>query len=327
MGTKKIKKENKHLDISIIDILSYYDISKTNKYTQFLVRMLNQSLKGPYLNLESENETDKLFQSTDLKSSLIHRISERLIGYENLKLFVDFTVMMEKNIVEKKDISKYDSWEEIEYQYYLAINKQNLKQTKKEYKKIFEDETYLIIRPLNFNTSCTYGYQTKWCTASLREPEYFYRHSKGVLIYVINKKTNEKFGFYKELDSMDEQTQTTFVIYNSADYRIDSFMTGLPHDLLKLIVDELQTNTPNYKFFSNEELANMLKYVWIEERKILPRTPRHYQEYNIDLDVLSNLLPDEPRIKEELSSSLSLEEQEFLIERQRSRVININREL
>ena len=151
--------------------------------------------------------------------------------------------------MEKKDISKYDSWEEIEYQYYLAINKQNLKQTKKEYKKIFEDETHLIIRPLNYNTSCTYGYQTKWCTASLREPEYFYRHSKGVLIYVINKKTNEKFGFYKELDSIDDQTQTSFVIYNSADYRIDSFMTGLPHDLLKLIVDELQTNTPNYKFF------------------------------------------------------------------------------
>jgi len=293
MGTKKLKKENEHLNISIIDILSHYDISKTNKYTQFLVRMLNQSLKGPYLNLESENETNKLFQSTDLKSCLIHRISERLIGYENLKLFVDFTVMMEKNIVEKKDISKYDSWDEIEYQYYLAINKQNLKQTKKEYKKIFEDETHLIIRPLNYNTSCTYGYQTKWCTASLREPEYFYRHSKGVLIYVINKKTNEKFGFYKELDSIDDQTQTSFVIYNSADNRIDSFMTGLPHDLLKLIVDELQTNTPNYKFFSNEELANMLKHVWIDERKILTRVQRHYRG-DLDLDVLANLLPDQP---------------------------------
>ena len=326
MGTKKLKKENEHLNISIIDILSHYDISKTNKYTQFLVRMLNQSLKGPYLNLESENETDKLFQSTDLKSSLIHRISERLIGYENLKLFVDFTVMMEKNIVEKKDISKYDSWEEIEYQYYLAINKQNLKQTKKEYKKIFEDETHLIIRPLNYNTSCTYGYQTKWCTASLREPEYFYRHSKGVLIYVINKKTNEKFGFYKELDSIDDQTQTSFVIYNSADYRIDSFMTGLPHDLLKLIVDELQTNTPNYKFFSNEELANMLKYVWIEERKILPRSQRHYQDYNIDLDVLSNLLPDQP-LDEPILPRLSSEEKEFLVEQQRARLININNEL
>jgi len=326
MGTKKLKKENEHLNISIIDILSHYDISKTNKYTQFLVRMLNQSLKGPYLNLESENETHKLFQSTDLKSSLIHKISERLIGYENLRLFVDFTVMMEKNIVEKKDISKYDSWEEIEYQYYLAINKQNLKQTKKEYKKIFEDETHLIIRPLNYNTSCTYGYQTKWCTASLREPEYFYRHSKGVLIYVINKKTNEKFGFYKELDSIDDQTQTSFVIYNSADYRIDSFMTGLPHDLLKLIVDELQTNTPNYKFFSNEELANMLKYVWIEERKILPRTQRHYQDYNIDLDVLSNLLPDQP-LDEPILPKLSSEEKEFLVEQQKARLININNEL
>jgi hypothetical protein len=327
MGTKKLKKENEHLNISIIDILSHYDISKTNKYTQFLVRMLNQSLKGPYLNLESENETNKLFQSTDLKSCLIHRISERLIGYENLKLFVDFTVMMEKNIVEKKDISKYDSWDEIEYQYYLAINKQNLKQTKKEYKKIFEDETHLIIRPLNYNTSCTYGYQTKWCTASLREPEYFYRHSKGVLIYVINKKTNEKFGFYKELDSMDDQTQTSFVIYNSADYRIDSFMTGLPHDLLKLIVDELQTNTPNYKFFSNEELANMLKHVWIDERKILTRVQRHYRG-DLDLDVLANLLPDQPvPLDEPILPRLSSEEKEFLVEQQRARLININSEL
>ena len=36
MGIKKLKKENEHLNLSLIDIFSAYDKSKTKKYTQLV---------------------------------------------------------------------------------------------------------------------------------------------------------------------------------------------------------------------------------------------------------------------------------------------------
>jgi len=332
MGTKKIKKENPHLTKTIVDVLAYYDISETNKYTQFLVKMLNMSLEGPYINLESTSEFSELFQTTSMENALIQRVSERLIGYENLRMFVEFSNLMEKNLIEKKDISNYNSWDEIEHQLYVAKNKQNFKNSKKEYKKIFEDDTHLIIRPLNYNTSCTYGYQTKWCTASIREPDYFYKHSKGILIYVIDKKTDDKFAFYKDIDmsSEDYKYQTPFIVYNKTDYRIDSFETGLPHNLLKIIHDELQTNVPNYKFFTNEEIGKMLNYVWIDnENKIIPKSRCLLSEMTTNgLQYQGPLFDDiQPTPSDYLSlpdEYLNQEEQEFLMKQNTTRIININ---
>jgi hypothetical protein len=31
------------------------------------------------------------------------------------------------------------------------------------------------------------------------DPAYFYNHSRGILIYLINKKENKKFAFYKKI--------------------------------------------------------------------------------------------------------------------------------
>jgi hypothetical protein len=71
----------------------------------------------------------------------------------------------------------------------------------------------------------------------------------------------------------------------------------------------------------------MLKHVWIDERKILTRVQRHYRG-DLDLDVLANLLPDQPvPLDEPILPRLSSEEKEFLVEQQRARLININSEL
>ena len=40
MGLKKVKLENKNLDLSLIDMLQYYDISKTKNTPSFWLKCL-----------------------------------------------------------------------------------------------------------------------------------------------------------------------------------------------------------------------------------------------------------------------------------------------
>jgi hypothetical protein len=51
-----------------------------------------------------------------------------------------------------------------------AKNREMFKRSKKEIHKIFEDDNYMIFKPLTYASSCSYGYQTKWCTAMVMIP-------------------------------------------------------------------------------------------------------------------------------------------------------------
>ena len=55
--------------------------------------------------------------------------------------------------------------------------------------KLHEDEEWLIIKPLTYESSKKYGAGTKWCTAADNEDYQFYNYTnRGILIYTINKK-------------------------------------------------------------------------------------------------------------------------------------------
>ena len=175
---------------------------------------------------------------------------------------------MEKGVISEKDISKYDSWEMLETQLFEAKNRELFKRSKKEIHKIFEDDNYMIFKPLTYASSCSYGYQTKWCTAMVNDPGYFYNHSRGILIYLIDKKQNKKFAFYKHFpqryEISDDYEQYVFKTYNQEDKQIDTIQTGLPMNILQIILMECDlkspTTIPNYKLFSEDEKNEMRKY-------------------------------------------------------------------
>jgi hypothetical protein len=142
------------------------------------------------------------------------------------------------------------------------------KKSKKEIHKIFEDDNYMIFKPLTYASSCSYGYQTKWCTAMINDPGYFYNHSRGILIYLIDKKENKKFAFYKhfpqQYEIMDDHEQYVFKTYNQEDKQIDTIQTGLPMNILQIVLMECDlkspTTIPNYRLFSEDEKNEMRKY-------------------------------------------------------------------
>jgi hypothetical protein len=279
MGIKKLKKENEILNLNLASMLERFDTSKTKKYSQFLVKMLNEKIEKwqkeqeEYKSIRKANEVlDPLERvvPNDSFENMISRLffCDFLFSWNSIGRFVEFTELMEKGVISEKDISKYDSWGMLETQLFEAKNRELFKRSKKEIHKIFEDDNYMIFKPLTYASSCSYGYQTKWCTAMVNDPGYFYNHSRGILIYLIDKKENKKFAFYKHFpqryEISDDHEQYAFKTYNQEDKQIDTIQTGLPMNILQIILMECDlkspTTIPNYKLFSEDEKNEMRKY-------------------------------------------------------------------
>ena len=147
---------------------------------------------------------------------------------------------------------------------------------------VHDDDEWLFFKPLTHEAAITYGFGTKWCTSMKHEPEYFYRYSnQGVLIYVINKKINRKFGLHSN-------GEVRIGIYDEIDNHIDSFETGLPNELIKKLYDllDIKTNVSNYDLFTDSEKSrsrlyyNRLEMMGLgEEDNIVPeiRIQRRYE--------------------------------------------------
>ena len=262
MGIKKIKKENNSINISLVDLMGKLDNSETKKYTQFLVKILKKNFDNEqdFLVRDSshrERKIDQVLNNSTFDGWITRKILTNLYGWDEVDSFINFCEFMERGLTNEKDISKYDSWEMVTSEVFQAKNRNLFKMAKKEVKVVYEDGQYMCIKPLTYAASVSYGYQTRWCTASVQEPSYFYNHSKdGVLVYLIDKINNVKFGFYHN----SYQIQ----IYNQKDDRVDSMETGIPIELLHKLIGEMKSEAKdknfNYKLFGESELENMKKY-------------------------------------------------------------------
>jgi len=289
MGIKKLKSEKEFLNMTIADMLAKVDPSKTKKYTQFLVRILEERLNSTLDDIKSilVKEQNTLFNTTKINKLLKpdsienlmtkHFLTDYLFSDNQINDFISFCELMDKGVVEEKDISKYNSWDMMYDEYYKAKNRDLFKKSKKDILKIYEDERYLVFKPLTYWASVSYGYQTKWCTAMVTDSSYFYNYSRGILIYVIDKKENKKVAFHKHYpqpyELEDSSNQTIFDVWNAEDKRIDSFQSGLPYEIVKIISMEMdttiETNLPNYTFFSKEEKESMKKAGYNPESEIV----------------------------------------------------------
>lgn len=283
MGIRNLKKENNNFNLTLIDMLSKFDPSKTKKYTQFLIKILSNRLTEQ-LNYTRDSdvvsvvdferrEIEKLVPFDSYENTITRMIvCDFLFSWEQMDQFVDFCNLMERGLITEKDISKYDCWEMMERELFEAKNKDSIKKAEKEIQVILNNERYLIFKPLTYLASKTYGYQTKWCTAMNCEPSYFYSHSKGILIYLIDRETNKRFGFHKRMLEFYELGGHEFLVFATWDEQgrqIDTFQTELPHEILKIVADEFDLsnpkNIPNYKHFSENELKIMTSYVEFPE--------------------------------------------------------------
>jgi hypothetical protein len=275
----ELKKQNEILSMSLIDIFNL--LTKKSKYTELIINLAKNKLSNYDENhrfhliadLTRYFDEEFLQELSTLDLLHLHRSIVDFVGENNLDTFVKFIELNERKLIEKNDLTTYKDFDDVISQISLSEIKLMGKEIENQVIKLFENNEWLILKPLSLESSRKYGANTRWCTASKHTPEQFYNYSKrGIIIYTINKLTGNKVAAFKNLDISYEKKEISF--WDVIDNRIDSMESGLDEIALNVIRKEfnncLQTN---WELVSEEEKRKQFIWEQSERDKIMLDEP------------------------------------------------------
>lgn len=240
----RIKELRASNNFNLVEFLELFSPDKKSKYTEMLLRLMKNT---PNINEHAKEIKAELLKRFDfikkedldnlqpMQTMLIYRFIDSFFNDADLVNFRKFSEYNERGIVDQNDLTTYKSFEDVMLQLGLAELKAETKNLENEIIKVYENEEWLLLRPLTYLASKKYGSNTKWCTTSEGNPDYFLKYtSRGVLIYCINKKSGYKVASFCSLDKKDPE----FSFWNQKDTRIDSLETELTDELRVIIREE-----------------------------------------------------------------------------------------
>lgn len=196
----------------LIEKLIDSDPSVTKKYSEWMINELIRLWNSPSSRFDSLVDL-MIFISEEIER--FHKLHAS-ITQDDIDVFLKmiddyatrgikyFNSESEKNKVIRspKDIYSYPSIWSIQLLNNAIQRRKRYKEeeeeAKKNAKKIYEDNTFLIVEPFSHKSSCFYGAETKWCTTSRGDSSYFESAlSDGRLIYIIDKKSVKNAEFSK----------------------------------------------------------------------------------------------------------------------------------
>lgn len=223
-------KENADNNANLVELLSVLFPDLQTKYYELIIRLIK------YDSDKSKPQYARLSPFQLIAMAGIKDFVSRRINLDKIMKFVDFN---ERNLIKENDLSKYKSFDYINQQVLEAEKIEEIKRLESEVVKLYEDDEWMIIKPVTHRSSIKYGYGTKWCTAMENQSNYFSTYSReGILIYCINKKTNKKVAMYKKLSDGD------LSFWDSYDKKVDSMATNLPDVVMKVLREEFTNNKP-----------------------------------------------------------------------------------
>ena len=247
MRLRDIKKNNKNYDISLIDLLKLIDPSKNGKFITLLLSELKYSDKTKHRSTRAADELG--IDSTNLNSTtldILNLLCGKLGGENLLVDMIKFNELLDKGQVKNNDISKYKTLNDISLELVKVEDALSGKKTNPKQEVLFEDDEYFIIKPLNLDSARKYGRGTKWCTSS-RDANYFYDYSRGVLIYVIGKRNNPKWGVHFDMENV------RLSWWDAIDEQVDGLLVDIPKSLKEFIVEYItEEQNPNNTYFDDE---------------------------------------------------------------------------
>jgi len=268
---EELKKQNPSFSVNYIDIIN--NILPKSIYTEMAVNLLKND------NLNRKNNQER----KDLISELVnqYKVDEKILepmsfmevhntfrtvadyfGYDNFKTIQKFAELNDRKLIENNDLTSYKNFKELELQISLSGLKVIDKELEKQILRLYETDEWLVMKPLSYLSSLKYGASTKWCTAADNNPEYYYKYVKrGILIYVINKKTGDRVAAFKTTDTGEYDKETSF--WNITDQRIDSMESGLSYEVMNVIRNEFTNNLiSNWNILDDKERNRQI--LWLE---------------------------------------------------------------
>ena len=257
----ELKKQYPELNVTMFDMMARLDASKSYKYLPLMCKIFGSRFnpkklwgKNDYPGgmLEIQAMLINKGISTDgLNDGEMYYMANYFAEhfstdtYSTLKEFMDY---MDKGHIENKDVSTYKDLEDIRGAVTLASMKELTKDLEGQVIKEFEDEKWVVVRPLTFSASAKYGASTRWCTTYQKEKNYFEKYwRRGILVYFINKETGYKFAGYKGLDGDSE-----FSFWNAEDSRVDYLDVDADDYLYPIVKKIFRSEFTNKNLCSDE---------------------------------------------------------------------------
>jgi hypothetical protein len=270
-----IKNQYPFLNVSILDVIKDIDNTKTYKYLPIMCKLISKqfnTISDMTHNREeyTNNILDVGIDGKDFNFSKmrIYSIIIDILGRDDLKTLQEFKNLMEQNKISNKDLTSYNSIEDVNNEISLAHIKQINKSLEKEISKEYEDDTWLALRPLTFLSSLKYGSSTKWCTTYRNDKSHFERYWRsGILVYFINKKTGYKFAGYRELNKGKELS------FWSADDQRTDILDLKADDYLYSIIKRIFSSDETNKNLCSPEVQEQVHLECTFERELQDDVP------------------------------------------------------
>jgi hypothetical protein len=275
----ELKKQHPYFDLSYFDFFKRIDPTKSGKYIPVFSKVISNEIEKRIENMDDYDYpkyiTEKLknynFDCSNLtlfELFIANHLTD-VIGESQLISLTEFVEYMERGLVDNKDVLTYKNIDDVRGAISLASLKEHSKDLESQIHKEYEDDNWLIVRPLSFESSSKYGSGTKWCTTYKKEKEYFAKYfSRGVLVYFINKKTGYKFAMYAEVYEGDNEIS----FWTADDNRVDFLSVDIDYNLLPLIKKLSNSKIKNSDLLSEEERDKVQKdcnYIVLKGRDLL----------------------------------------------------------
>ena len=258
----ELRKQFPELNMTMFDLFKRIDTSSSYKYFPLLCKVFGKRFN--MLDQYENNKVKKDIAKLEIHENLLSRgiatdgLTENELYYlhyitdyfnnDNYFTVKDFMRYMEKNQIENKDVTSYSTIDDLRAAITLASIKELTKELEGQVVKEYEDDKWLVVRPLTFQSSSKYGATTRWCTTYQKEKQYFEKYWQyGILVYFINKVTGYKFAGYKSLRDGDELS-----FWNAEDRRIDYLDVDADDYLFPIVRRILSSNKTNKELCSTE---------------------------------------------------------------------------
>jgi hypothetical protein len=250
-------KTNTENMVNIVDIIEMFIPDKKSKYTDMVLRLMKLT---PNMEEHRREIIDYFKNSYNVEASdiekfngiqllVVYKFVESFFNSNDLEMIRKFCEYNERNLISQNDLTQYKTFEDVSTQVNIADIKVEMRELENEVVRVHEDDEWLLVRPMTFLASKKYGSNTKWCTTSENNPEYFLKYAeRGVLIYCMNKKTGYKVASFYSLKKSDPE----FSFWNQKDEKIESMDSELSDSMLRII----REISKDAKTKSNRKLLN-----------------------------------------------------------------------
>ncbi len=272
---KDLKEKYPILSLSVADLLEMIDPTDQNKYLSMLGRIVKNKVEERFNGEDAyKTEMSDIIGDSYVESQpcgysyILYQLMDLVGGRSSVEVFKKFIEMNERGVIENNDIQQYNSIDDLQAAISLIELKEMDKEMAAQVVKTFEDDTWLVVRPLTFESSCKYGAGTKWCTTASSEPQHFHRYwSRGALIYIINKKTGYKVATQRYYDDSDRST-----LWNAADREMNWADVDVDNHIFNIVKTELSLKVTNQSLCS-DEVQERVKRICLGEQFRLVEQP------------------------------------------------------